>query len=63
MSVDLLPFLGTLQYPAVANHRTADALRPVAALRPVIQHVPVRGGVEDREGLRQRCVHANKTQI
>lgn len=53
VAVDLLPFPGALQYPAVADHRAARALRAVAALLPVVQHVAAGGGVEGGQSLGQ----------
>lgn len=55
MSVDLLPSLWILQYPSVPHHSTVDALRFVAAILPVVQHLPVSRRVEDRKSLHQRC--------
>lgn len=55
MSVDLLPFLWILQYPTVPHHSTVDAVWFVAAILPVVQHLPVSRRVEDRKSLHQRC--------
>lgn len=53
VAVDLLPFPGALQYPAVADNRAARALRAVAALLPVVQHLAAGGGVEGGQSLGQ----------
>lgn len=57
MTVDLLPFPWILQYPTVAHHSTVDTLRCVAAILPVVQHLPVSRRVEDRKSLHQCCWH------
>lgn len=55
MAVNLLPFLRILQYPTVAHHGAADALRFSAAILPVVKHQPVSRRVEDRKSLLQCC--------
>lgn len=63
MAVNLLPSAATLQYPAVADHGTARALRAVAALRPVVQHQPAGGGVEDGQSLGQGWEHTHEEPV
>lgn len=63
MAVNLLPSARTLQYPAVAHHSAARALGAVAALRPVVQHQPAGGGVEDGQRVAQGCKHTHTVVI
>lgn len=51
--VDLLALARTLQDAAVADHRAARALGGAAALPPVVQQLPVGGGVEHGQSVRQ----------
>lgn len=60
VAVDLLPFLRVLQYPTVPHHSAANTLRVVAAILPVVQHLPVGGRVEEREGVHQSCRPTNQ---
>lgn len=55
VAVNLLPFLRVLQYPTVSHHGAADTLRVVAAILPVVQHLPVGRRVEGRESVHQSC--------
>lgn len=51
VAVNLLPLLRVLQYPTVSHHSAADTLGVVVAIFPVVQHLPVGGRVEGREGV------------
>lgn len=62
MAVNLLPFPGTLQDPAVADHGTAGALGAVAALGPVVQHQPAGSGVEEGQRVAQGYEHTQSSQ-
>lgn len=61
VAVDLLPFLRVLQYPTVSHHGAADTLRAVAAILPVIQHLPAGRRVEGRESVHQSCRPTNQS--
>lgn len=51
VTVNLLPLLRVLQYPTVSHHGAADTLGVVAAILPVIQHLPVGRRVEGGESI------------
>lgn len=51
VAVNLLPLLRVLQDPPVSHHSAADALGVVAAIFPVVQHLPVGRRVEGRESV------------
>lgn len=63
MTVDLLPFLGIFQYPTVPHYSTVDALRFIATLLPVVQHLPVSRGVEERKRRHQCCWCKSKNLV